>query len=778
MSIREIIFIVTAILIGAGLYGQNISGTITDEETGKIVSFANVMLLSVKDSVPFNMAVSDSTGYFAFKNMDIKDSIILTVQHLSYFSYQQIITNDTQFPLRINLKPSAIELNAVNVTSAAPIFKMQGTTLNVQVEGSVLSNIGNLPQMLQYLPFVNFKNGEIQIFGKGEPIFYINNRLERDINKITELNSNEIKNIEVLMSPNAEYDASASAVIKIFLKNKQGDGWSGICNPVLAAGDYLSGSWRLNLNYRKNKTDIFGNIRPQSINTKMSSQTETEIADETLDNYKFLSKNTSKKFANSISGWIGFNSVFNENNSLGARFEYINLPKLQQTANRKDEQSINSIYFSNYQADNHSTRKNNAGYYVNAYYNGLWWKKLTINCNADFKRQTMDNYLKYNEITENQQSNIRSETALRYNLYSGKITFEYPIYKGKITLGSETVYTDYFQQYTSDYTDLYADGMGNLSRQQLFAGFVNIQYPVRKFVIEGGLRYENVKYDYFIDQEKQTDVSQKAGNFFPSLSLTFTDNNVNMSLTYKGGIARPEYYQLRAFTEYSSPYEYVSGNPYLQPTMSHEIDVSFTCKKLYFVSGYSYKKDLIALFITQYNNTPAIVTVPFNLPKYETLFIQANWNFTVKKWHCFADFGIDFPMSKLEIFDKIVDFRSPRGYLSVNNMISLPHQLNLYLNASFYSGGNENVYLYKPSSNIQAGVQKEIFIKNLTANLRLVDCFKTDTENYTYNLSNITQKINSYNGTRMLIFSLTYLFNNTESRYKNARSGMEEMQRL
>jgi len=189
MSIRKIFVIITAILICVELYAQNIAGIITDKETGKVVSYANIILLSAKDSVPFNMTVSDSTGYFAFKNIDINDSIILTVQNLSYFTYKQIITNYTQFPLMINLKPSVIELDAVNITSTTPIFKMRGTTLNVQIEGSVLSNIGNLSQMLQYLPFVDSKNGEIQVFGKGKPIFYINNRLERDVNKVIELNS-------------------------------------------------------------------------------------------------------------------------------------------------------------------------------------------------------------------------------------------------------------------------------------------------------------------------------------------------------------------------------------------------------------------------------------------------------------------------------------------------------------------------------------------------------------------------------------------------------------
>jgi hypothetical protein len=118
------------------------------------------------------------------------------------------------------------------------------------------------------------------------------------------------------------------------------------------------------------------------------------------------------------------------------------------------------------------------------------------------------------------------------------------------------------------------------------------------------------------------------------------------------------------------------------------------------------------------------------------------------------------------------------AYLSFNNIFSLPHKFNLYLNASVYSGGHKNIYYYKSNGNVQAGLSKEIFIKNLTASIWLVDVFKTDTENYISNISNIRRKINSYNGERMLMFSIHYTFNNAESRYKSSRSGIEEKQRL
>jgi hypothetical protein len=660
-------FVIAAMLISVSAFCQNISGVIIDDETGNPVTHAHVFLTSFNDSVPFNLTVSDTVGHFFFNDAKIIDSIILTVQHLGYYGYQQTIKSSEQFPLTVKLKPSVAELDELTVTSVASLFKMKGTTLDVQVEGSVLSEVGNFSQMLKYLPFVSSKNNAIQIFGKGKTIFYINNRQERDISKVNDINAKDIKNVEVILSPGAEYDASAGAVIKIFLKSRQGDGLSGDFYALLAPGDYLSDAGWCNLNYRKNKTDIFGRIGFQEMRIKRSEQTDTEIRDASLDIYQFVSQTETKNTTFDFDVLTGINTVINDNSSFGSRFEFVNTPKYNQAAGRKDEQYVNSVFYTDYQMNNQYVGVYSKSYYANAYYNGLWWKKLAVYCNLDFEKRDNSRKMEFSQIDADKNiQHIQSKVVDYYKLYSGKISFEYPVYNGKITFGSEVVFTDYFRRYESNYTDLYAGGMENLSHQQLFVSFLNIRYPIKKLVVQGGLRYERVKYDYFIDEKKETDISQNEGNFFPSLSIAFAGSNVNMSLTYRGSISRPGYNQFRATTEYSSPYEYVSGNPYLQPTMKHEIGASFSYKKLMLMSGYSYSKNLIVLLTKQYDNKPAIVRTASNLPEYETLFLQASWSTVIKKWNCFVNGGVDFPLSKLEIFDKIYDFRKPTWYRKFN----------------------------------------------------------------------------------------------------------------
>jgi len=776
MCFRKIIFIMFTFLFLTEMWCQNISGIVTDETLGNALANAHVFLFSAKDSVPFNMMATDSVGYFAFKNITIKDSITLTVMHLGYSAYNQNITEFDQFPLLIKLKQSAIELSDVTVAATRPLFKMQDGILNVQVENSVLSEVGTFSQLINYIPFVNSQNNEIQMFGKDKILFYINNRLEKDHNKVFGINAKDIQSIELIMSPGAEYDVSADVVIKIFLKSKQGNGLSGDFDALFATGIRLNGYLQLNLNYRKNNTDIFGHLRSQSYNLKSVSHTETEISNH-LENYLFISDYTSNRFSDDYRWWVGFNTVFDKNSSIGARFQIVNISKYQLKTNYKVEQYLNSVYDSDYLLDSDTNIKNNRGLYGNFYYNGQWWNNLSLSCNLDYENHTSDRMLIFKEIYEEKQSNTQSETSQNFDIYSGKIKFDYPVYKGKVSVGSDYARTDYFLRFISDYTNLYEDGIENSSLQHLFAGFLNLQFPVEKFLLEGGVRYEGVKYDYFINKEKQRDMSQNYGDFFPFMSLAYNGNEINMNLSYRGGIFRPNYYQLRTTTEYVSLFEYASGNPFLQPTMRHVINASFAYKKLFFITNYSYYKNLTVSYIEQYNNLPAIIRTILNVPKYETLSTSASWNTTIKKWNLFTECGITFPLSKLEINGNLYNFRQPKYYLSLNNIFSLPYEFKMLLNLSYYSGGHQNIYLYDPSGYLQVGFSKEI-LKNLETNVWFTDCLKTDRNKYTYNISNITQTNNTYNGAQMIMFSLRYSFNSAESRYKSSRSGIEERQRL
>ena len=49
---------------------------------------------------------------------------------------------------------------------------------------------------------------------KGSPIIYVNGRLLRDLSELDQLKSEDIKNVELITSPGARYDASVKAVIR------------------------------------------------------------------------------------------------------------------------------------------------------------------------------------------------------------------------------------------------------------------------------------------------------------------------------------------------------------------------------------------------------------------------------------------------------------------------------------------------------------------------------------------------------------------------------------
>ena len=55
----------------------------------------------------------------------------------------------------------------------------------------------------------------MEVLGKGVPLIYINNRKVRNLDELDRLNSENIKQVELITNPGAEYGASVGAVPEI-----------------------------------------------------------------------------------------------------------------------------------------------------------------------------------------------------------------------------------------------------------------------------------------------------------------------------------------------------------------------------------------------------------------------------------------------------------------------------------------------------------------------------------------------------------------------------------
>ena len=163
---------------------------------------------------------------------------------------------------RIGAKHFMFELERsgeVVVSTSRPVTVIKGNALVTNVEGSSLSIAGTARDVLARVPMVIDSGGVFEVFGKGAPAVYINGRLVNDKQELAQLNSRDIKSVEVITNPGAAYAANVTSVIRIRTKPPKGDGWSGTSRTDNGfARDFRTGNI-IDLKYRTGGLEVFAN---------------------------------------------------------------------------------------------------------------------------------------------------------------------------------------------------------------------------------------------------------------------------------------------------------------------------------------------------------------------------------------------------------------------------------------------------------------------------------------------------------------------------------------
>lgn len=196
------------------LEAQTVTGNVVDE-TGQPVVFANVVLLDA-DSVFINGGMSTENGYFELP-ID-KNAKRLKI---SYVGYQEAFlpVNESGGNVgTIQLGMDTHLLNEVVVKGDLPKTRLKGDALVTTVSGSLLEKSGTAVDVLSKIPGIVRKGEDLNVFGRGEPMVYINGREVRDPSELDQLTSENIRSVEVITNPGARYDKTVKAVIRIQTK--------------------------------------------------------------------------------------------------------------------------------------------------------------------------------------------------------------------------------------------------------------------------------------------------------------------------------------------------------------------------------------------------------------------------------------------------------------------------------------------------------------------------------------------------------------------------------
>ena len=757
------------------MMAQDIKGKIVDEK-GEPLAFANVVLLNRQDSAFVKGVVSGEDGHFAINSAC--NNGIIKVTSVGYKTAWKDCTGENAGVIKM-VADSKV-LGEVVVKSSLPKTILKNGGMTTTVAGSVLEKAGTMEHLLDRIPNVSAQNGNIKVFGRGEPIIYINGRQMRDRSELDRLSSDNIKSVEVISNPGARYAASTKAVIRITTKKILGDGFGfdatteGSYDEKKNAGGYA----RLNLYYRRNGLELGA----YAYGSKQSSPDEKDLQQMTyLD--KTLNQQDRTRWKNkteTFSSRLNASYQFDDNNSLGASISFLRNPKLQ-TDGKTEGSVLRDEVLTETTTYIRSEFGQNSNWSSNVYYVGKVGK-LGIDFNTDWfwskgnNKNNIDEH--YQEVNSEIQNQLVNSTTSKYNrLIASKMVLSYPLFGGDLSVGGEYSFTNRNTNYAIIPNTL-ADNVIDRIKEGMASAFVTYNRDFGKLNMEAGLRYENVDFKYYDNGKYMAEQSKTYGEWFPSLSLSMPIGNVQMQLSYAADINRPNYWVLRSGVQYSNHYTYETGNPFLVSEISRNTSYDLAYKWLTFNLTYEHVSDPIYQTVEMYkDNTTIGLMRMINGKSYNNVTSTLNLQPTFGIWHPMLSAMVEKQWFELHTRDGQY-LNKPVAMFRFNNTFDTKWAMFSVMMTYITKGYEENHYIYKPMFNTDLSIYKGFLKDCLTFQLYVNDVFGTNDSHIIGKYGKLKETVFDEFSTSKISLTVRYKFNTTRSKYKGTGAGDSQKNRM
>ena len=689
-------------------------------------------------------------------------------------------------------------LSGVVIKGRLPKTRVKGDAMRTTVAGTILEKAGTVSDALSKIPSLEAeRDGGVKVLGRGDAEVYINGRRVQDMKELSRLRSDQIQYVDVVQAPGARYAASVKAVVRITLKKTQGEG--------ISFQEYTSNYYQygytltnnLDMNYRKDGLDITASLWAGRYGHSKSLQENDLTYYVGPDFYLGRSSQERKKVWKGWSPQLQVNYMLDERHSFGAFYKYDRHPGGDADGFFYTDNYVNGIYTErseSYISGDDNFRK----HIFNAYYNGKVGH-LGIDWNVDglFDKTVEDNSTEETTIdAHNVRSNhsVNNGTKSSNNFWATKLILSYPVWKGNLSAGGEYSYnhrTDAYSFLSAEMLPVKATDTE--INEKSAAAFVEYGRQFGKLYAQIGLRYEHLTNDYFNFGVREDEVCRDYGDWFPTATLSMPVGKLQLSLSYRKDIERPNYSYLTSSTVYINRYTYQSGNPYLRPTYTHNL-----------VLNAAYKWAGIAVTYSRTKDNVTMATMPFpgaDNPMVSLVrSINGSDGYNQLSLNPYARPTIHFSLFTLPltwhptwfVYAQFQDYKSPcangseitlsRPYANIgwDNTFELPDGWRLNADMRLSSKGDANNFrLNRNAFRSDLGVQRDFQLHRLgtlNVDLRCYDIFNTNKNGgVIYGIREITV----YNpARRTFLLDLTWKFNEARSKYRGSGAGEKQKARM
>ena len=760
---------------------EDVGGRVIDAQ-GEPLPFVSVALLTA-DSTYIQGATSDVDGIFQIKTTDA-----CCILRFSYIGYRTKYVDVRSSEIgTIQMEQDQTMLNEIVVKGQMPKTKLTGNSMITTIQGTILGQSGTAKEMLAKVPGMTLKGEDLEVLGKGTPVFYINGRKMRDKDELKRLRSEEIQSVEVITNPGAEYDATISAVVRIKTVRREGVGFGfdlmAANNQDLAFG-FSDPSTTLNLRYRHNNLDLFGMVNYwswDSPNDLHITQSTFLRADEGIRNILQDSHMRNDWHGEGLNYNLGFNWQINDKHSLGARVERHDQFKTYNDMWVNTENNLTGRDLSHQGGHTHYPYN----WQGNAYYNGQV-NKLNIDLNVDFltDKENDDNQIDvYLPETQTMQQN----SHISSRLWATKLVLSYPVWKGQLQAGTEMSFVK--RQSCTSITNYPLPSTDADVKENNVAAFVAYNANLDKFgIVSAGLRYEHVGFDYTDNLDAENNMTRYQDEFFPNITWSKQFGAIQTSLSYTMKTVRPKYSSLNDHIYYLNSYTLSQGDSKLKNATMQEVSINARWKWINLFAAYERRDNTITQVPMAYNNEGIMLMKQANLSdpvRNLAIFLSANptWGVYSPSWTIggqkfWNTMTYDDPRSATGKTD--VTFTKPIFFFDIYNTFRFKHSWQLEANANIQTKGDVlNFRILSPSYNVSFVVQK-CWLKNDALCLRasISDVFQRSVQDMAHDCGFFYTVQKTRSRSHRLDISIRYTFNAQKSKYKGTGAGKAEQQRM
>ena len=751
---KHLILIIAAMSFALSVSGKDIKGRVLDME-GKPLEYVNVVLF--QDSVFLDGVITDVNGKFILSS-NVTDDLKIRLSYIGFNTTYVDVTPEGELGDIQMSASSNTMLKDVVVKGNASITYLKGNSLVTNVENSILAKAGTAKDVLRQIPMVIDNNDNLEVFGKGAPIVYINGRRMNDLQELSTLLSDNIRN----------------AVIRIRTKKPQGDGWSGTLRSTNGFRHHFQSANLMNLKYRTGDFEIFSNF---TYNTGKSwEKKSTNMVTLTKSEWNQQLSTVNTKHYNGVLGKLGFSWIIGNKHSIGAFYQN-EFAKNENKSVLESDVFENGTFYDSWNTDANNLSKNTPRHAANIYYNGQI-NKLNIDFNADYIWNKGVTHTTNEETSQIQEDRyITTYSQRKSSMTAEKLILSYPVGKGVLRLGEEYTNSNTCNRFYTEYTDL--ENTNSTIKETNIACFVEIMQQLGKFNIGTGLRFEHVNYNYSEHAHSENNLSRIYNNVFPTFNIAASLGKVQTSLSYSNRVERPGYSALNANVAYLNRMTYESGNPRLQPTKLHTLEYRMVWKNYFAQVAYTYFDHPIVNTTKPYSNDGEITILTYeNFDKKHFMQAFMGGQFKLGIWQPRVNVGMFTQWFHIEVNGSSRSMNKPIGIMQWQNAIHLPLDIWLNVDCQFTTAGNDRNIYATSSSSINAKLYKEFCKKKLSLTLEARDIFNDSRQNLTLYNNAVTLNQKNFSDMRYFMLTLQYNFNITRDRYRGTGAGNMEKKRL